>query len=118
MRLINNIIKMATDKTNQAIAKASTTNSKTMFAVVAALGSVACYWVLQFIDKNPDPVTLGMVLTFILTWLFDGRKQFEIKRKTQWVPKDFTSGVGAEQPENPALTMRRAAGKEDGTEPI
>jgi hypothetical protein len=113
--LVKNLINISRNKLNDSVSKSSTTNLKLVGAVLSAFGSVACYWILQFVDKNPDPVTLGMVFTFILTWLFDGRKQFEIKRKTQWVPKDFAPG--SEQ-QNPELSRRREMGKDDGTEPI
>jgi hypothetical protein len=54
-----------------------------------------------------------MLLTFIITWIFDGRKQFEIKRRTQWKPE----GSGSSVEELDKANSRRAA-TTDGTEPI
>jgi hypothetical protein len=70
----------------EVISNMPTTNFKTVVAIYAGVLSVVAYWIATFFLVPIDSVSLGLLFGFILTWLFDGRKQFEIKRKTQWKP--------------------------------
>jgi hypothetical protein len=81
----------------EVISNIPTTNFKTVVAIYAGVLSVVAYWIATFFLVPIDSVSLGLLFGFILTWLFDGRKQFEIKRKTQWKP----SGVDGLVPQPP-----------------
>lgn len=86
-------------KNKEALSKIPTTNFKTVVAIYAAILSVVAYWIATFFLIPIDPVSLGMLFGFILTWLFDGRKQFEIKRRTQWKPSEMPpQGEAASSP--------------------
>lgn len=106
---------------NDIIAATATTNFKTLSAQVAAILTVIMYWVSNMLEFPVGEITFGMLLTFILTWMFDGRKQFEIKRNSQWVPSGFNTpdkSQAAPINQQSQITSARAIGKEDGTEPV
>jgi len=128
-------VKTTIDKTsgavNSAVAAAPTTNWKTALALFSAFGSVIMFWIVLFFRIELDPIALGTLFAFILTWLYDGRKQFEIKRFTEWVPNGYTNPnqnqynyqKGTQEEETQArsklqATSRREYGALDGTEPI
>jgi hypothetical protein len=100
------------------IATAPTTNLKNALAVRAATLTVGLYWITVLLDHEPDPYGLGVLCAFILTWLFDGRKQFEVKRKTQWVADGFRRPTSEEIGEPGGVVNRRqnAEAQADGVE--
>lgn len=113
-RGFRNILGRTSGAINRTVSSAPTTNWKVFTAIVCGVLSVVMYWILALIDRSPEEITFGMLLTFILTWLFDGRKQFEIKRKTEWKRDGYT--IPAELQEQ--SYRRRDSGREDGTEPV
>jgi hypothetical protein len=74
---------------HQVIVGLPITNLKNLLALVAAFGSVCCFWLAVFLEKQLDYVVFGMILSFVFSWLYDGRKQFAIKRDTEWVPEGY-----------------------------
>jgi hypothetical protein len=93
----------------EAISNIPTTNFKTVVAIYAGVLSVVAYWIATFFLVPIDSVSLGLLFGFILTWLFDGRKQFEIKRRTQWKP----NGLDIPAPQSPVAATESEEPKDD-----
>jgi hypothetical protein len=83
------------DKIKQGLSTVPTTNMKGVWATIAALVSVGAFWATIFLKIDIDHVNLGLVFSFIFSWLFDSRKQFEAKRKT-FIPGILREGNGSD----------------------
>jgi len=107
------------EKIQKGIATAPTTNLKNALGVRAATFTVGMYWITVLLDHEPSPYGFAVLCGFVLTWLFDGRKQFEVKRKTEWVADGFRRPTPGELGEEErGVTDRRgnSEAQEDGVE--
>jgi hypothetical protein len=86
-----NIIKTLKNKLDTA----PTTNIKGVWATGAAVFSVLAFWAAVFLKIDINEVNLGLIFSFIFSWLFDSRKQFETKRKT-FIPGILREGNGSD----------------------
>ena len=81
---IKNFIQNAPEMIKGNLKTVPTTNLMAVSAVVMSIFSVAVFWFLMFFEKTVDPVSLGLLLTFLASWMGLNTRQFRIKRETDF----------------------------------
>lgn len=99
-----------------AIATSPTTNLKNILAIRAAFMTVGMFWITSLLEIHVDPYAFGLLCGFILTWMFDGRKQFQIKRDSDWQTVAMRNGVQDNVYEQITERRQNSEAIADGTE--
>lgn len=84
IKTTSKIVKQMPDIVKTGLKTVPTTNLMTVSAIVLSVFSVLAFWVVVYLEKPLDSVTLGVVLTFLASWMGLNTRQFRIKRETNF----------------------------------
>lgn len=81
---IKNFIQNAPEIIKEKLKNVPTTSLMAVSAVVMSIFSVVAFWFLLFFEKTIDSISLGLLFTFLASWMGLNTRQFRIKRETDF----------------------------------